>query len=479
MTGTSTTAVTPLARDSAANSGAQAFERYAWRKNLEREHAFEALSVEGSLPEDLRGTLYRNGPALFSFQGQRVSHPFEGDGAITAIQLDGKAARGACRVISSSGLQAERAAGRVLFGSKATLPRRLLNAAAFRNKNVANTSVMQWQGRLFALMEAGRPTEFDPCDLRTIGETNLDRVVVSMFSAHPHRVEAHRTLYGFGLKYELGRTRVHLYALPDDRPARRLGNFVVPGWTLLHDFIATENHLVFFVSPVRLRPLQGLLQVGGFANMIQWCSELGTEVICVPLARPNEPLRFTVDSFFQWHFANAFEQAGSLFVDYVKLPQLMGILKPAASTAPAVGSPNRLHRAQIDLQRGRMTSEERLQVPVEFPSVAPSVAGKPHRYTWLSSPDLERVLRLDMRSGTTVQYQLPAHQAGIEPLFVPRRDSRGEEAGYVLLMCTDAQQERAFLAVFDAGDLASGPRAKIWFDHYIPTTIHGTWVNGA
>ena len=73
---------------------------------------------------------------------------------------------------------------------------------------------MVWQGRLFALMEAGMPTEIDPRDLATIGETNLDGASSSMFSAHPHRVASRKATYNFGLEY--GRkTRLHMYELPD------------------------------------------------------------------------------------------------------------------------------------------------------------------------------------------------------------------------------------------------------------------------
>src|SRR4051812_9401970 len=85
-----------------------------WTTNLPREHGFEPLVIEGKLPTDLRGTLYRNGPGLFGQFGQRYSHPFEGDGAVTAVRFDGGKAQGACRVTETEGLKAERAAGKLL-----------------------------------------------------------------------------------------------------------------------------------------------------------------------------------------------------------------------------------------------------------------------------------------------------------------------------------------------------------------------------
>ena len=61
--------------------------------------AFEPLEVEGQLPKELRGTLYRNGPGQFGQFGKRYSHPFEADGAAAQAPTVGSAvaASGAVR----------------------------------------------------------------------------------------------------------------------------------------------------------------------------------------------------------------------------------------------------------------------------------------------------------------------------------------------------------------------------------------------
>src|SRR5690606_20779181 len=150
-----------------------------WSEDLPREHGFEPLELEGTLPAELRGTVYRNGPGLFGQHGVRYSHPFEGDGAVTAIRLESGRAFGASKVTESAGLVEERAAGRMLYGLKAPWLRRVGNMMRNRQKNTANTNVMMWQGRLYALMEAALPTELDPINLVMRGETNLDNTIVS------------------------------------------------------------------------------------------------------------------------------------------------------------------------------------------------------------------------------------------------------------------------------------------------------------
>ena len=56
--------------------------RFGWFEDVSREHGFELLRVEGDLPRELAGTLYRTGPGLFGSFGRSYAHLVEGDGAI-------------------------------------------------------------------------------------------------------------------------------------------------------------------------------------------------------------------------------------------------------------------------------------------------------------------------------------------------------------------------------------------------------------
>jgi all-trans-8'-apo-beta-carotenal 15,15'-oxygenase len=454
--------------------------RRLWTQDLSREHGFEPLVVEGKLPAELRGTLYRNGPGQFGLHGARYTHPFEGDGAITAIRLDGKRALGASQVTQTAGLVEEKAAGRALYNSTAPWLRRMANIFKGRMKNTANTNVIMWQGRLFALMEAAKPTELDPQTLAMRGETDLDGAVVSMFSAHPHRVEARKAIYNFGLEY--GRkTRLHLYELPDTGAAKHLGAIDLAGPPMLHDFIATETHLVFFISPVRVNLPRMFLQVGGFDRMWDWKPELGTEVICVPIDRPREPVRFTVDAFYQWHFTNAFTRNGELVIDYVRYPTFESFYEIGrAATVPMdrlLTGDSGAHRAVIDLAARTLRSEAILDRNCEFPTVAPGVEGTEHAFSYCVLDELRGIGKLD-RNGRLTQHVLPSTQRITEPLFV-RRGTRSEDDGWLVALCHDDPSNRAFFAVYDALRIPEGPLATAWFDHQVPITFHGTFAPSA
>lgn len=449
---------------------------------MPREHGFEPLTVEGNLPADLRGTLYRNGPGLFGQFGQRYSHPFEGDGAILAVRLDGTRALGAHRLVQSAGLAAERAAGRLLYGFSVPRLRRMLNVLRRRGKNTANTNVIGWQGRLYAMMEGAKPTQLDPDTLETIGESDLDGAVLATFSAHPHRVAAHRATYNFGLRY--GRqTELDLFVLPDVGRARRLATLTLPAPVMLHDFIATETHLVFFVAPATI-DVRSLFLGGGFDTLVQWRPELGTEVIAVPLADPSRPVRFTVPAFYQWHFANAFARGTELVVDYAHYTDVSSFheLGRAAATkrvsAGGALSGSRYHRATIDIAARRFATEPLADGTAEFPRLDPRVEGAAHRYTWIASGSLDVIARIDTQTGARVEHRWGPGVRITEPVFVPRATAApGDELdGHVLAQGHDGGRDQTFLAIYDARAVDAGPVARAWFSHFTPITFHGNWV---
>ena len=60
---------------------------------------------------------------------------------------------------------------------------------------------------------------------------------------------------------------------------------------------------------------------------------------------------------------------------------------------------------------------------------------------------------------------IPGDQLISEPLYVD---------GHLLAL--SHMRDRAFVAVYDAARIPAGPVAKIWLDHHVPITFHGTFV---
>ncbi|EPS59610.1 carotenoid cleavage dioxygenase 7, partial [Genlisea aurea] len=150
----------------------------------QREEASQPVSlrvVDGELPRDFpSGTYYLAGPGLFADDHGSTVHPLDGHGYLRAFRIDG--ARGTAdfmaRYIETEAQAEERnpATGEwrfthrgpfsVLRGGKVIGNTKVM-------KNVANTSVFRWGGRLFCLWEGGHPYEIDPRRLKTLGQIDI------------------------------------------------------------------------------------------------------------------------------------------------------------------------------------------------------------------------------------------------------------------------------------------------------------------
>ena len=206
------------------------------------------LKIVGELPRELNGTLYRNGPnPQFEAPG---AHWFVGDGMLHAFHLENGRASYRNRWVRTPKWQAEHDAGRALFGG---FGRKLPDAPAstIQDGGVANTNIIFHGGRLLALEEGHLPTEIEPGTLATARLLQLWR---------QHR----RALHGASRRSIRSPARWCSSATtPPDRlrPALSFGSvnaagvvtrfdrFEAPYASMVHDFIVTENHLLFPVLP--------------------------------------------------------------------------------------------------------------------------------------------------------------------------------------------------------------------------------------
>ena len=446
-----------------------------WWSDLPREHGYEPLRIEGDMPASLRGTLFRTGPGLTQRFGANYGHVFEGDGALSAHRIEDGQVDCAVKILRSAGYVEEERAGRALYQSAVSWPRQVMNNLRGKGKNTGNTNVMHWHDTLYALMENAKPTAFDR-ELETIGESTLGGVVTGTFSAHPHDVAARRASYNFGMSY--GReTTLSLYELPWAGPAREITRLPLPHPVMLHDFMATENHVVFFVSPFRLVLHRAIFSLGGFDELFQWAGEAGTEVIVVPIDEPEGTRRFTVDAFFQIHFAAGFEDEAGIHVDVMTYPDAGALTRNVAEIdrPPEAGE---LERMTIPWDADRLDRERIAQATMEFGSTAPAVRGARHSQVYGVTVDPTRfgTVRVDLERGKEHVWWYPDDEWSGEPVFVPESPEAAEDEGWVLQLVYAAKTHTTHLAVLDARRLEDGPIARAHLDHHIPAGFHGVWV---
>ena len=341
--------------------------------------------------------------------------------------------------------------------------------------------------RLFALFENGFPTELSLEDLSTLGEKSFEGAIPSVFSAHPRRVPAKKALYNFGVRY--GRqTLLDIIELPDAGPARLLTSVAIAP-SMVHDFLATDDYLVFLIPPMRLKVIKQLLGFGAFDTNFAWRPEDGVEVLVVPLAEPQHSFRIEVEAFFQFHFTNAYQTANAIQFDVLSYPDFsaadhwFGGLISGDPGAPHLG---RLQRATLDFEHKSLRMAAPFDISCEFPRVSPLVTARRHRYVFAaahSSRDASRVglfdelVKIDVASGITSRASLGGSERyASEPVFVPRAGAAEEDDGWLLAHVYDALRHTTHLAVFDALAMEAGAVGRAHFDHHLPITFHGDWV---
>ena len=83
-------------------------------ESLSEEYDYWIDDIEGEIPPELAGTLFRNGAGLLDINGERLHHPFDGDGMISRITFINGRAHFRNRFVQTAGYLAEQKAKKML-----------------------------------------------------------------------------------------------------------------------------------------------------------------------------------------------------------------------------------------------------------------------------------------------------------------------------------------------------------------------------
>jgi len=445
--------------------------------------AAQDLAIEGRLPAGLSGVYYKNGPALMARGEQRYQHWFDGDGLVQAWRFDAGRVSHQARFVQTAKFKAESAAGRFLvpaFGT-AIEPRMPIRGAD--SMNVANTSVLLLQDKLYALWEGGSAHEMDPRTLATRGLKTWAPDLLGMpFSAHP-KVEADGTVWNFGTMAG----RMAIYQISAQGQVLRSEVFDSPAPTaFVHDFVVSQNYLVFLLPPMHL-DVEALRAGASMAGSLRWQAAESTRVLLIDKADFSRRRLLEIPACMVFHFGNAWDDGQTLHLDYVQsrpmpslnqeFAQLMRGERPASLEALSATSTPRFMK--IDLSSGRVELQSRTEA-VEFPVVDPRVVAQRYRHVYypLALETGERwgfnaLLHLDLESGRRQRFCFGNQVVVEEHVMVPKPGSRQEGEGWLLGLCYDTQRQRSFASVFDAQALSAGPLAKVWLPYWVTYGFHG------
>ncbi|KAH0456259.1 hypothetical protein IEQ34_014166 [Dendrobium chrysotoxum] len=178
-----TTPISPSLPDSAAITAFEDYQRLFSSQPTESVDPLPLVAIEGSLPADFPlGTYYLNGPGMISDDHGSIVNPLDGHGYLRAFRfIGGGAVMYSARYVETDAAKEEREAktGEWRFRQPGLFSLLKSHRAPGLKllKNVANTTVLRWGGRLFCLWEGGHPYELEPTSLATIGPTDIIKTV--------------------------------------------------------------------------------------------------------------------------------------------------------------------------------------------------------------------------------------------------------------------------------------------------------------
>jgi len=450
---------------------------------LNEEHDYEVDEIDGELPPDLVGTLYRNGPGRWQVGESLLDHIFDGDGMLSLFAFPGDGRiRYRNRYVRTRHYRYGQRKGRVgLRGLGTQRPGGALANMLRPPANVANTGVILHGGQLLALWEGGRPFRIDPDSLETLGEHSFNGPLkmMSAFSAHPSRCPGTGELFNFGMDFTRARG-LRCYRVDTRGALHHLPRISLPYSPWNHDFALTRRHMVFVINPVIPRTAPVLLGTDSIANGLRYHPDRPTCFTIVPRyggkARVIEH-----ESLLGFHMVNAFEDGDDVVVEFVRFAdweQVSSAFKNFRTSDFPWGCGLMRYRVSPG---GRVEGEELCSLPMELPHADVRQAGRPHRFTYFAgrvpeAPDRVGIHAYDHDKGERTVHLLPSGHGFGEPVFVPRTPDAAEGDGWLLTLAYDPDEHRSRLLILDARDVEAEPVAVAHLRHHIPLGFHGSFT---
>jgi carotenoid cleavage dioxygenase len=429
---------------------------------VQDERTETTLEVEGAIPPELSGIYARNGANPPSGHSE---HWFLGAGMVHGVRLEnGKAAWYRNRYVKTPFLEDP-------DGQRISE-----EGVIDRTRSAANTHVLGHAGKILALEEGSFPYELDR-NLETVGCVDYDRRLTTAFSAHPHICPVTGEMLSFGYG-QLPPYLTYLRVSPDGKLVQS-EEIEVPGPTMMHDFMITEQRALFMDLPV-VFDLQAAL---AGTMPFKWSDDYGARIGIMPRTGTNADVRwFEIEPCYIFHAMNAWDEGEKVVYDVCRMSE---VWREAGEMA-GDGTDVTLHRYTFDLATGNVKEETLDDRPMEFPRIAPQRVGLKNRFGFALAfgdtgsggpPEMAGHYKFDLAKGTSQLHSAgPGRNPG-EPVFVPAAGADPDsDEGYVMTFVYDGPSNKSELVIADASNFTAPPIARVKLPTRVPFGFHGSWI---
>ncbi|KAK8944361.1 hypothetical protein KSP39_PZI008362 [Platanthera zijinensis] len=414
----------------------------------------QLLAVEGVLPADFPcGTYYLVGPDMISDSRGSTVNPLDGHGYLRSFHFGGSGkVMYMARYVETEAVREEReeATGKWRFrraGIFSKLKAQRVTKDPSLLKNVANTTVLSWGGRLFCLWEGGHPYEIEPSTLATVGPADLIGAVVKIYTNNTcmlyifllsagilgmppmrtlshYKIDAKRNmLLVLSCDVEdmfLPNSAFTFYEFDGNFNLKQKKRFLILDKLLIHDWAFTDTYYVLTGNRTKLNAPGILPFVSGLAPLMSTVSlnpsRPTTPIYLLPRLgderNPARDWRIPVEApsqFWTSHVGNAFEekhgsgnteikiQASVCSYQWFSFKKLFGYDWESEKLDPSfmnVGKEELPHLVQISIMLNAngvccwssvVNSSSSWNEPTDFPIINPSNSGQRNKFLYAST----------------------------------------------------------------------------------------------
>jgi all-trans-8'-apo-beta-carotenal 15,15'-oxygenase len=488
--------------------------------------SYKCTNVEGTIPSDLQGLFLRTGPGKFERNGRRYNHVLDGDGFVVSFRFENGKVRYTGRFVETEYFVKEEEEDKILFRNVFGTQRdggMLANAFDLNLKNVANTNVLQWGGRVFVLWEAGRPYELDPGTLETLaakndgplknmGKSNSMRGVTideagpidtlvnfgRGFTAHPHKIDDN-TLLAFKAGQNPLSEEVKMDIIEYDvswKEKSVVKYTLASAATAPHDIAYSDDYYCLLQNAFDLDTLPFLFGLKSPTQVMQIPMDRPALLHLVPRphAKNKKALVFEVPSYFTIHSVAKAQQIGNQVILHSNGWDLTDerYFAKGVKSIPFLGSwggrypdfvngivpPGVMYRTVVNVDTGIVESHEQ-PIPglvMEFPvhdEVETNIAYCAAASTDNTSMPGTGFAMVDTKSGD-VKYWWAEPKIFTGEL-TPVTKMNGQKGSWLLGILFDKLNERGSLTILDSERFEDGPICRVHLPHPIPYELHGSF----
>ncbi len=417
------------------------------------------LTVSGHIPDDLNGTLVRNGPNPLSgrFEGSDVLDWWPEAAMLHALRFgDGKALEYRNRWVRTRAWAEN--SGEHAQNHIETNP---------------NVNVIHHSGTTMALAEGGVPLAID-ARLHTLGVPVTHAGLADGMTAHPKIDPVTGELVAFRQDWAPPFLRYMVFDPSGQRVVNQEVDMASP--SMMHDMAITQRWSVFIDVSVSI---DFALFEQGFRIPIRWYDDRPSRIGLVPRAG-GAATWIEIEPCFVLHVVNAYdEDDGTVVLDVARCP--WGFRFDVGNAQFESNPLASLWRYRIGPAAGSSYAKQLDPSHIELPRINESLTGQPYRFVYAveqpTDEEMRGIVKYDLKARCIERYEVAPGDQNSEPVFVPRRDAVEEDDGWVLASVYRGDSNTSDVIILDAKDISKNPVATVHLPRRIPAGFHGAWIH--